>query len=146
MDAQCDHQLPSRSAGLECSDRPVAAKPGRHRQCDQPYYGDAAGDELTALLREPILGAAKVLAELKADDQPALQAALDDWYANAHDIAVFLSSANPKNWPLAEMDRLMRDHLAATTTRRLRDIRATGRQMSPLTTRFTSRYLRWRTC
>jgi hypothetical protein len=28
---------------------------------------------------------------------------------------VFLSSANPKNWPLAEMDQMMRDHLAATT-------------------------------
>lgn len=81
----------------------------------KPYYGDAAGDQLTALLREHILGAAKVLAALKADDQPALQAALDAWYANAHDIAVFLSSANPKNWPLAEMDQMMRDHLDATT-------------------------------
>jgi hypothetical protein len=28
---------------------------------------------------------------------------------------VFLSSANPKNWPPAEMDQMMRDHLAATT-------------------------------
>src|SRR5436190_15162846 len=65
----------------------------------KPYYGDAAGNQLTALLREHILGAAKVLAALKAGDQPALQAALADWYANAHDIAVFLSSANPENWP-----------------------------------------------
>ena len=81
----------------------------------KPYYGDAAGNQLTALLREHILGAANVLAALKADDQPALQAALDAWYANAHDIAVFLNSANPKNWPLAEMDQMMRDHLAATT-------------------------------
>jgi hypothetical protein len=81
----------------------------------KPYYGDAAGDQLTALLREHILGAAQVLATLKAGDQPALQAALAAWYANAHDIAVFLNSANPKNWPLAEMDQMMRDHLDATT-------------------------------
>ena len=81
----------------------------------KPYYGDAAGNQLTALLREHILGAANVLAALKADDQPALQAALHAWYANAHDIAVFLNSANPKNWPLAEMDQMMRDHLDATT-------------------------------
>jgi hypothetical protein len=81
----------------------------------KPYYGDAAGDQLTVLLREHILGAAKVLAALKAGDQPALQAALADWYANAHDIAVFLSSANPENWPLADMDQMMRDHLDATT-------------------------------
>lgn len=79
------------------------------------YYGDAAGNQLTALLREHILGAAKVLAALKAGDQPALQAALDAWYANAHEIAVFLSSANPENWSLAEMDQMMRDHLDATT-------------------------------
>src|SRR5918912_3340251 len=58
----------------------------------KPYYGEAAGDQLTGLLREHILGAAKVLAALKAGDQPALQAALDAWYANAHEIAVFLNS------------------------------------------------------
>jgi hypothetical protein len=81
----------------------------------KPYYGEAAGDQFTALLREHILGAAKVLAALKADDQPALQAALDAWYANAHEIAVFLNSLNPRNWPLAEMDQMMRDHLDATT-------------------------------
>jgi hypothetical protein len=81
----------------------------------KPYYGEAAGNQLTALLREHILGAAKVLAALKADDQPGLQTALAAWYANAHDIAVFLNSLNPKNWPLAEMDAMMRDHLDATT-------------------------------
>jgi hypothetical protein len=81
----------------------------------KPYYGDAAGNQLTALLREHILGAANVLAALKANDQPALQAALDAWYANAHQIAVFLNSANPRNWPLAEMDQMMRNHLDATT-------------------------------
>jgi hypothetical protein len=81
----------------------------------KPYYGEAAGNQLTALLREHILGAAKVLAALKAGDQAALQAALADWYANAHDIAVFLSTANPESWPLAEMDQMMRDHLDATT-------------------------------
>jgi hypothetical protein len=81
----------------------------------KPFYGDAAGEQLTALLREHILGAAKVLGALKADDQSALQAALDAWYANAHDIALFLNSLNPKSWPLAEMDQMMRDHLDATT-------------------------------
>jgi hypothetical protein len=81
----------------------------------KPYYGEAAGDQLTALLREHILGAADVLAALKAGDQSALEAALDAWYANAHDIALFLSTANPKNWPLSEIDQMMRDHLDATT-------------------------------
>jgi hypothetical protein len=81
----------------------------------KPYYGTAAGNQLTALLREHIIGAAKVLTALKANDQAALKTALDAWYANAHEIAVFLNNANPRNWPLSEMDQMMRDHLDATT-------------------------------
>jgi hypothetical protein len=81
----------------------------------KPYYGTDAGNQLTALLKEHITGAADVLTALKTNDQAALQTALDAWYANAHDIAVFLSNANPKNWPLAEMDQMMKDHLDATT-------------------------------
>ena len=81
----------------------------------KPFYGTDAGNQLTALLKEHINGAAKVLTALKANNQPALQTALDAWYANAHDIAVFLSNANPRNWPLDEMDQMMKDHLDATT-------------------------------
>ncbi len=36
------------------------------------------------------------------------------WYANADEIATFLGSANPKNWPLAEMKKMMREHLDLT--------------------------------
>jgi hypothetical protein len=81
----------------------------------KPYYGAAAGDQLTALLHDHITGAAAVLTALKANDQQALQEALDAWYANAHEIAVFLHNANPRNWSLADMDQMMRDHLGATT-------------------------------
>jgi hypothetical protein len=81
----------------------------------KPYYGTDAGNQLMALLKEHITGAAKVLTALKTNDQDALQTALTAWYANAHEIAVFLSNANPKNWPLSEMDRMMKDHLDATT-------------------------------
>src|SRR5262249_7491803 len=81
----------------------------------KPYYGTDAGKQLTALLQEHIRGAANVLTPLKANDGAALQTALGDWYANAHEIAAFLSNANPGNWPLADMDQMMRDHLNATT-------------------------------
>jgi hypothetical protein len=85
----------------------------------KPFYGEAAGDQLTALLEEHITGAANVLTALKTNNQPALQTALAAWYANAHQIAVFLSNANPKAWPLAEMDQMMKDHLDATTAEAL---------------------------
>ncbi len=80
----------------------------------KPFYGDQAGSQLTALLQQHILIAVSVLDAAKAGDQATLQKASADWYANANDIAAFLSSANPKNWPLATMQSLMKTHLDQT--------------------------------
>jgi hypothetical protein len=80
----------------------------------KPFHGDAAGDQLTALLRDHILIAADLLAAAKAGDQQAVEEASDRWSANADDIAAFLSSANPDHWPLEEMRAMMRDHLDLT--------------------------------
>ncbi|MEO8288387.1 MAG: hypothetical protein ABI670_18335 [Chloroflexota bacterium] len=82
----------------------------------KPYYGDAAGDKLTALLRDHILGAASLLTAAKAGDNAAVQAASDAWYANANDIAAFLNSANPNGWPLDAMQMSMKMHLDQTLT------------------------------
>jgi hypothetical protein len=81
----------------------------------KPYYGAAAGKKLTKLLRTHILEAVPVLADAKDGDQAKLKQALDAWYANAHQIAVFLSNANPKNWPLSMTAKMMKRHLALTT-------------------------------
>jgi hypothetical protein len=80
----------------------------------KPYYG-AAGNTLTRLLRTHILEAVPVLVAAKAGDKPKLTAALKAWYANAHQIAVFLSTANPDNWSLPMMDSMMKHHLQLTT-------------------------------
>jgi len=80
----------------------------------KPFYGDEAGDQLTALLRDHILIAADILTAAKAGDQQAVEGATARWYANADDIAAFLSSANPDHWPLGEMRAMMRDHLDLT--------------------------------
>ena len=79
-----------------------------------PFYGDATGDAVTALLRDHILTAARLVAAAKAGDTTAVSAASDAWYANAHDIAVALNQLNPRQWPLAEMDLMMKDHLDLT--------------------------------
>jgi hypothetical protein len=81
----------------------------------KPYYGDDAGDQLTALLRDHILIAGEILQAAKTGDSTALADAQKRWYENAHDIAVFLNAANPDNWPLAEMDEMLKEHLDATT-------------------------------
>ena len=81
----------------------------------KPYYGAAAGTKLTALLKTHILQAVTVLQAAKAGDKAKLTKALDDWYANAHDIAAFLSSANPHSWPLQATSSMMKEHLRLTT-------------------------------
>lgn len=80
----------------------------------KPFYGDAAGDRLTALLRDHILTAADIVAAAKAGDSSAVADASARWYANADDIATFLSTANPRQWPLADMKAMMKDHLDLT--------------------------------
>jgi hypothetical protein len=81
----------------------------------KPYYGRAAGNKLTGLLRTHILEAVPVLQAAKAGDKTKLTAALNAWYANANQIAEFLSKANPRSWPLPMMRSMMKQHLALTT-------------------------------
>jgi hypothetical protein len=80
----------------------------------RPFYGDAAGDRLTELLTEHITTAADVLAAAKSGDGDAFDAASAAWYRNARQIAAFLHEANPDQWPLRAMRRMMREHLDLT--------------------------------
>jgi hypothetical protein len=81
----------------------------------KPFYGRAAGNALTARLREHILIAADVIAAAKAGDKAKLAAAQARWVRNADGIAAFLNKANPKHWPLPTMKAEMRAHLGLTT-------------------------------
>ena len=79
-----------------------------------PYYGQEAGDELSNLLTEHIELAVPVLTAAQNNDANALEAALNDWYRNADDIAHFLSAANPTNWEKSEMEHMMKMHIDQT--------------------------------
>lgn len=78
------------------------------------FYGDEAGEQLTALLKDHILIAADLLAAAKAGDPVKFEDANQRWYENADEIAAFLNNANPDNWPLSEMQTMMKDHLDLT--------------------------------
>src|SRR5437764_3236305 len=108
------------SAAADLPDKDAATQRLLQNQVDignaiKPYYGAAAGDQLTALLKDHILISADVVAAAKANDQAKLADANKRWSANADQIADFLSKANPKNWPDAEMRTMMHDHLKLTT-------------------------------
>jgi hypothetical protein len=82
----------------------------------KPYYGNQRGEQLTALLHDHIAIAGEILQAVKVGDSAAYADANTRWYANAHDIAVFLSETlDPPLGSLAEMDEMMKDHLDRTT-------------------------------
>lgn len=90
----------------------------------KPFYGDAAGEQLSGLLRDHILIAANLIAAAKAGDASAVADAQDRWTANADDIAAFLAAANPRSWPLADMKAMLHEHLALTTQEALARLHA----------------------
>lgn len=80
----------------------------------KPYYGQAAGAKLSALLRDHIMVATEVVAAAKSGDKAKLAAAQGKWSANGKQIAAFLSGANP-NWPKATLESMLQKHLDLTT-------------------------------
>jgi len=79
-----------------------------------PFYGAAAGQQLTALLHDHITIAVELLQDAKAGDTQAFNDAKARWYDNANQIADFLSAANPRFWPDATMRAAMKEHLDQT--------------------------------
>ena len=80
----------------------------------KPYYGDEAGNKLSALLRDHIMVATEVVTAAKGGDKAQLAAAQEKWTANGKEIAGFLSSANP-NWPRATLEEMLQKHLDLTS-------------------------------
>ena len=79
-----------------------------------PYYGVAAGQKLTDLLKQHILIAVDLVNAAKANDDAKKQDADQRWHANAADLATFLSGANP-SWSRQAVLDMLNNHLALTT-------------------------------
>ncbi len=80
----------------------------------KPFYGDAAGEQLTSLLKEHITIAAELVEAARMKHTAKQKAASERWFANADQIAAFLSEANPGNWRVDEMKAMMKEHLELT--------------------------------
>jgi hypothetical protein len=79
-----------------------------------PYYGQAAGDALTKLLKDHILIAVDLIEAAKSGDDATFGKHDQRWSDNAADIARFLSGANP-HWPEKDVLDLLALHLQLTT-------------------------------
>jgi len=80
----------------------------------KPYFGNAAGDNLTYLLTTHITTAADLLTGLANGDTAAMNAANAAWYANADSIAHFLHQINPDQWSYQDVFDMMDEHLDLT--------------------------------
>jgi hypothetical protein len=77
----------------------------------KPYYGSAAGNKLTKLLKEHILGAVDVLVAAKSGDKTKLSRAEAAWFANGREIADFLHAADPRFLSRNAARKMMNIHL-----------------------------------
>jgi hypothetical protein len=77
----------------------------------KPYYGTAAGNKLTKLLRAHILGAVNVLQAAKSGSKAKLTRAQRAWYTNGQQVADFLHGANPRFLSRPAARRMMKIHL-----------------------------------
>jgi hypothetical protein len=78
------------------------------------FYGNRAGDDVTALLTQHILLAAQIIDSAKAGDTAAKEQAIEDWYDNADQIAAYLHRLNPQNWSVKTLKNLLTTHLDLT--------------------------------
>ena len=102
------------SAGFEATAARLLKNQDDIGDAIEPFYGEAAGDQLTALLKDHIGIAVELLRAAKAGDSAAFEKANAAWYVNADDIADFLAQANPRYWPQATMRAAMKSHLDQT--------------------------------
>jgi hypothetical protein len=77
----------------------------------KPYYGTAAGNKLTKLLKEHILGAVNVLVAAKSGNKSKVAKAETAWFANGRQIANFLHAANPRFLSRSAARKMMNIHL-----------------------------------
>ena len=81
----------------------------------KPYYGTEAGNQLTALLKEHIAIAGKIIESGKKAPLPSVPA-IGDWYTNADQSAALFHQLNPQSWDLEEMKNMRHHHLKITTS------------------------------
>ena len=102
------------SAGFDATAARLLANQADIGDAIKPFFGSDAGNQLTTLLNDHIGIAVELLQAAKAGDTATFERARARWYANADEIADFLSAANPKYWPQDVMRAAMTAHLDQT--------------------------------
>lgn len=78
------------------------------------YYGERVASRINELFTNHLVIAAELVKAVKAGNQQAAADAEKRWYANADEIAEFLSSINPY-WSKEEWKKMLHEHLRLIT-------------------------------
>ncbi|MGZ3768698.1 MAG: LysM peptidoglycan-binding domain-containing protein [Bdellovibrio sp.] len=78
------------------------------------YYGATKANRLTTLLKEHINIAGQLIVAVRDGHLFEARRLGNLWLANGDTIATFLNSLNSKNWPLATVKAMFRQHLTLT--------------------------------
>jgi len=81
--------------------------------CLRPFYGDQIADRYAELIKEHLLIAAQLVTAANKGDAATAAAKEKEWYRNADDIAIFLSTINPYLSKEA-VQQMFYSHLALT--------------------------------
>lgn len=79
----------------------------------QPFYGEENASKFADLLNSHLVIASQLVSAAKAGDNNAVGDAERKWYANADEIAAFLSSINPY-WSQDDWKTMFYEHLKMT--------------------------------
>jgi hypothetical protein len=102
------------SAGFDATARRLLRNQQDIGNAFTTFYGRRTGHHLAGLLHDHITIAVEILQAAKAGDESGVADASRRWYANARQIADFLSSLDHHVWPRKEMRSMMRTHLDQT--------------------------------
>lgn len=81
----------------------------------KPFYGEEKAKKFNHLLTEHLTIAAQLVNAAKEGKTEAVDEAREKWYANADEIAGFLSQVNPY-WSKSHWTIMLHDHLKLTET------------------------------
>lgn len=98
---------------LEPVTKRLLENPGDFAQALTPFYGEEVSDCFKNLFTQHLLIAADLVNAAKSQEAAKAEAARRAWYANADQIAKFLSEINPC-WHEARWKALLYDHLEMT--------------------------------
>lgn len=98
---------------LNCVLKRLLRNPKDMANALKPFYGNKNALQFKNLMENHLTIAAQLVEAAKASNTKAAAAAEKKWYANADDIAAFLSSINPY-WSDEDLKAMLYDHLSLT--------------------------------